>query len=211
MVGNDVIDLRDPDADLGSYSPRYVQRVFALCERRAIASDADPERCHWRYWAAKEAVYKVLRNLDAEAVFSPRCLEVAVQRGEPQKARVVDRAASPRHGSFLVRFFGDDCAVHAVTVHPEWNAARLIHGFERSEAHDCEPEAAGRAVRRLACQRIASTLGLRREDLEVRKRGRVPVLFDRGHPVAGNLSLSHHGAWSGFAFDWDASAEEASP
>lgn len=210
MVGNDVVDLRDSDADLDSYSPRFARRVFTSRERLVIASDPDPVRCHWRFWAAKEAVYKVLRKREPRSVFSPRLLEVAMQPGEPHEARVVDRSAPAPGGRFSVRFFDEPSAVHAVTAFPKWNAARVVHGFAcNGDAHG-DGMTPGHAVRHLACRKIASALGLEASDLEVRKQGRIPVLLDRGHPVQGNLSLSHHGAWTGFAFGWDPQAEAVS-
>ncbi|MGH7855988.1 MAG: 4'-phosphopantetheinyl transferase family protein, partial [Candidatus Binatia bacterium] len=72
MVGNDVIDLRDPETAPGSQHPRFDARVFAPAERALLGASTDARRLRWILWAAKEAAYKVARKIDARAVFSPR-------------------------------------------------------------------------------------------------------------------------------------------
>lgn len=204
MVGNDVVDLRDPDADSRSYSPRFDERVFAPSESRAIAAAANPEVCRWLTWSAKEAAYKALRKSDPDAVFSARCFEVEISRTDSLHARVSGGDAPAGSADFEVRFFMGESAIHAVALQSGWNESSVIHGFERFETHSAsaaDPRAPGHAARRLACERVASALAGRAGDFEVRKEGRVPVLFESGRRVAGNLSLSHHGSWSAFAFE----------
>ena len=63
MVGNDIVDLGDPDADPSTLHPGFDARVFTARERRSIESAGDPARQRWRLWAAKEACYKLARQL----------------------------------------------------------------------------------------------------------------------------------------------------
>jgi len=58
---------------------------------------------------------------------------------------------------------------------------------------------ASAAVRALATLGVADWLGARPEDLQIRRVGRVPVLFHRGDPAPVDLSLSHHGRFVAFA------------
>ena len=42
MVGDDVVDLADPEARADALHPRFDARVFAPAERAALAASADP-------------------------------------------------------------------------------------------------------------------------------------------------------------------------
>ena len=63
MVGNDIVDLRDPQSRSESLHPRFDTRVFSERERRIIGEAADSERVRWKLWAAKEAAYKLMRKM----------------------------------------------------------------------------------------------------------------------------------------------------
>ena len=64
MLGNDVVDLLDVDARPETFRRRFDARVFAPEERRAIAADPRPQALRWAHWGAKEAAYKLARQLD---------------------------------------------------------------------------------------------------------------------------------------------------
>ncbi len=44
MIGNDVVDLFDRDADSSTYRRGFDARVFTPAERRTIAEASEPER-----------------------------------------------------------------------------------------------------------------------------------------------------------------------
>lgn len=89
-VGNDVVDLGDPEALAGASHPRFDQRVFGDGERDVMVRSARPTRLRWMLWAAKEAAYKALRQQDRSLTFHPRKLEVSLLPREagPLRARV---------------------------------------------------------------------------------------------------------------------------
>ncbi len=76
MLGNDVVDLRDPDANPESYRPRFDRRVFDPAELREIVRDPHPLARRWAHWAAKEAAYKLARQVAPDFVFAPAKLVV---------------------------------------------------------------------------------------------------------------------------------------
>ena len=53
MLGNDVIDLADPETS--SRHPRFDARVFGATERALLARSEDAGRLRQVLWAAKEA------------------------------------------------------------------------------------------------------------------------------------------------------------
>ncbi len=93
MLGNDVIDLDDIDARPETFRPRFDERVFSAEERRVIARDAAPLACRWAHWGAKEAAYKLARQIDPHFVFSPIQL---TPRFEPAEMISASSMSCPR-------------------------------------------------------------------------------------------------------------------
>ena len=80
MIGNDVVDLLDPESLPETLHPRFDTRVFTAREREAIAASPgdDAARARWKLWAAKEAAYKLARKRRPATVFSPHRFAVEV-------------------------------------------------------------------------------------------------------------------------------------
>ena len=76
FVGNDVVDLTDPETRLDSLHDRFAERIFTASEREAIFADARPDVALWTHWAAKQSAYKVLRKADPDAVFAHESFRV---------------------------------------------------------------------------------------------------------------------------------------
>jgi phosphopantetheinyl transferase (holo-ACP synthase) len=191
MLGDDVVDLGDPEAGPGAQHPRFDARVFSPRERAALAASPAPHRLRWALWAAKEAAYKLARKLDPGARFSPRRYAVGLDARRPVRVAWPGGAARVE-----VRQAGD--AVHATATEIGSDAARVVRGVARLEAGD-DPS---RAARELAVRRVAERLGIATEGLRVERRGRIPRLClpDGG---ALDLSLSHHGRLVAFACELD--------
>ncbi len=186
MIGNDVVDFDDPEAQPAASHPRFDRRVFSAVERKAIAASTDPGRERWVFWAAKEAAYKLLRAADSTTVFSPRKFEVT--RVGPSRASVrwQDRVL---HVDLEIR----QRAVHAVAR----GRGRRHVVLATAEHHGADPS---RSVRALAIETLAQHLGAAPGELRIeRARGCPPVLFLRDRPMGGGLSLSHHGRYVAFA------------
>ena len=62
MLGNDIVDLADPETSWGGQHPRFDQRVFTSCERAALLRSPDPQRTRWVLWAVKESAFKGARR-----------------------------------------------------------------------------------------------------------------------------------------------------
>ena len=63
LVGNDVVDLRDPDIARHHERSRFVARVCTPDEVARVAASDDPHRVLWTLFAAKEAGFKVVAKL----------------------------------------------------------------------------------------------------------------------------------------------------
>ncbi len=193
LVGNDVVDLRDRDARPETLHARFDARVFTPAERLALERSEDPTRQRWRLWSAKEAAYKVARKLDVSSTFSPSRFEVELDRDA--RGTVCYRGRR-----FAVRVLEQDGGLHALATPEAEHDTELVHALVRLPASSkLLPRELSRAVRRLACERIAPRLGVSAADLEVRKRERIPELWLADEPLPVDLSLSHHGELAAFA------------
>ncbi|MEE3330429.1 MAG: 4'-phosphopantetheinyl transferase superfamily protein [Myxococcota bacterium] len=198
MVGNDVVDLRDPESAPETLHPRFDTRVFSEREREAMAESRDAARLRWKFWAAKEAAYKLARKASPTTIFAPAKFEVALS--DPDTGCVRHEAAQ-----YCVAFTENEGALHAVATRADAEKGEVLAGWRqltKGEIERGDPEAPSRAVRELLCERLAARLGVSADELEVRRRGRVPFLWLRGRPAPIDLSLSHHGGWLAFACEF---------
>ena len=210
-VGNDVVDLADPETRLDRLHPRWGDRVFAASEQAALdrASATRPtgtatgerarHRLHWALWAAKESAYKARKRAEPEAVFSPREFVVELSAlphadGGAQ-GRVVHRGEA-----FAVEVRVEGACVHAVARRANATgvpaAGRPIHGLV-VKAVAVAGDDPTRDVRRLAASAVAEALRVDAAQLDV--TGRPPVVRHDGGPVDATVSLSHHGRFVAFA------------
>ena len=214
MIGNDLVDLEDPETRPETFRPRFDERVFDPVERRAIAHDPRPHARRWAHWAAKEAAYKLARQIDPRFVFSPGRLVArfeATDRSADGPALRCGHLVLPSGllagdaGRLELRWTEHDGALHVI-ARPggsDWGA--VTASVERVD----DESGASRAVREQARARVARDLGIPPERIRIGARGRVPVLLIDDETGAGALSLSHHGRFAACAIAIDAEASEA--
>jgi hypothetical protein len=190
VVGNDVVDLLDPESDARTLHPRWDARVFNSAERRQLASHAESSSLRWKLWAAKEAAYKLVRKLDARIVFSPPKFEVEL---------LSEGRGTVSFGSMRlpVRLMDAVDGIHAIAREPSDAEQTIIAGHRRISVDDAA--APGREARKLAVTQIAAALGAEPSEFEVRRERRIPKLWRGDRPCDLDLSLSHHGELVGFA------------
>ncbi|MFN8543974.1 MAG: 4'-phosphopantetheinyl transferase superfamily protein [Candidatus Binatia bacterium] len=189
MIGNDIVDLDDPESRPASRHPRFDARAFATEERALIAASTDAERTRWTLWAAKESAYKVARQHAPATVFAPSRFLVRLEDAGQATVRVGDRR-------FDVRIAFGAGHVHAVACGAEDPPEALCAAV--AELPPGAPPAST-AVRRLAIATLAHALRISPDDLTIHRDRRVPTLWLRGRPSPAALSLSHHGRFVAFA------------
>ncbi len=191
-VGNDVVDLDDPDARLEGLHPRWEERVFGAAEREALEASSSRHLLHWALWAAKESAYKARKRLDAETAFSPKEFEIELSLLPAGQGPGIAVGRALHRGHALgIEVHVDGACLHAVARSEGEAGARLLW---RAEAAKGDP---GVAARRLATTAIGSALGLEPDD--VRIVGRPPVATFRDRRDEAGVSLSHHGRFVAFA------------
>lgn len=228
MLGNDVIDLDDLDARPETFRPRFDERVFSGEERQAIARDDSPHAFRWAHWGAKEAAYKLARQIDPQFVFSPiqliarfetaeiatssssnisqSCVERRGTLNLPENFRIAKArevgCAFRESRALEIRSFETTESVHVVALPESANWDELTLSVEkRSSVEDrlMSPADPSRAVRALAVREIGRKLNLGADRLEIGRRGKVPTVELDGGQTSLALSLSHHGRFVAFA------------
>jgi hypothetical protein len=213
MLGNDIVDLRDPETRPESFRARFDERVFSIEEQRAITHDAKPLARRWAHWAAKEAAYKLAKQVDSTFVFSPKRLVArynecvddlhsvrSSQSGDGGRERrgqlelPFTLSSGVRMLSLRSHETTDRVHVVAVPAGSDWGAVELaVEALDSTIANPSE------AVRALAIREISRSLGVAADRLAIGREGRIPTVELDGAPTTLSLSLSHHGRWVGYA------------
>jgi hypothetical protein len=191
-VGNDVVDLADPEARLDGLHPRFAARVFTAAERSLLEACGDRQRLHWALWAAKESAYKARKRLDPEAVFSPREFEVELRPLPLSPPGIASGRVVHRDDAFDLELRFDTESVHAIA------RSRASAGGHTLSGVNAAGEEPGLAARRCAAAAIATALNLDPEGLSIADRP--PMVWYADRPLDAALSLSHHGRFAAFAF-----------
>lgn len=191
MIGNDVIDLGDPETQPGALHPRFDERVFDATELYTIRTSNDVNYSRWLMWAAKESAFKILRRSQPDVVFSPSRLVVQLDGEGPRAHGHVECDGGVRIVFSVANTVG---AVHVVARTTLTDDTAVVSGVQH-----IEEESPSAAVRKLAVATLAPRLDVNADDLQVVRTRRVPHLHYRGHPIPVALSLSHHGRCVAFA------------
>lgn len=189
-VGNDVVDLGDPDIAAHHLRQRFVERVCTPDEVNRVSLSDNAHVLLWSLFAAKEAGFKVVAKLTPGIAFSPRRFQV--------DAEFTQVCHDDVH--LPLRLTQTDDWVHAVASQGKIDPVREpVWKVERRQVEMGESD----AVRQLAVRTAAQHLGLsvnalaveRDEDRRFRDDLSPPRLLCDGEPVDVDLSLSHDGRW----------------
>jgi phosphopantetheine--protein transferase-like protein len=203
-VGNDVVDLKDPENIGKSRDDRFLGRVFTAGEREQITRAPFPDTLLWSLWAAKEAAYKAVSCADPAVCSIPHRYRVAL---EPEDAtrKIIHRTGkvlTPR-GELALEISVSADWVHALAAGAEDALNRLCQRVQRLEGGK-GAENPSTFIREELLREIARRLCCSVGDLSVVKNqdglGAPRVLF-RGELLAAEVSLSHDGRFAAFAFD----------
>ncbi len=219
LVGNDIVDLHDPESRPEALHNRFDTRVFTSDEREALTTSASAHALRWTLWAAKESAYKVAKKLDSAVRFLPR--DFVVRRLAEGRAVVVHET-----GPFDVRLCRTDEWVSAVATLMAANAASVTAsnapvggnapeaakarwagnapaahrsvsiGIERLEVHGADPS---QTVRELVCAALALRMNVPPGQVQIAADRGIPVALWRNRRLPVDLSLSHHGRFVAWA------------
>jgi phosphopantetheine--protein transferase-like protein len=206
-VGNDVVDLKDPENIGKSRDDRFLGRVFTAGERELIASAPSPDTLLWLLWAAKEAAYKAVSRSDPAVCSIPRRYRVVLDAGDatcPMRKIVglAGKVITPR-GELVLEVTVTADWVHALTNVAQEALKRVCRRVKRLEGRK-GVENPSAFVRGLLLREIARRLDCAVGDLSVVNNPGglgAPRIHFRRELLAAEVSLSHDGRFAAFAFD----------
>ena len=77
LIGNDIVDLTNPDIDQKHLQKRFINRVLSRDELELLRNSPDQKKMLWILWSGKESAYKVLKKLIPSMVFSHSNISVS--------------------------------------------------------------------------------------------------------------------------------------
>lgn len=76
LIGNDIVDLKTDDAISYPKNLRLVNRIMCEEEQESFYHLGGSNTMFWIHWAAKEAVFKIIKKLDQYSIFSHRLYQL---------------------------------------------------------------------------------------------------------------------------------------
>lgn len=220
-VGNDIVDLKTPEAMGKSSDIRFVQRILNPDEQKAVLSSDHADRFLWAFWAAKECAYKAVSKSFPEVSSAPRRYSVGFEVGfevgldSEKVSGVLSGIVNTPHGIVPVRVDFHEDYVHCIGIDQcSDDLEKIVFGLKEIEP-DKQPgsyslsEHESIMVRRLAKERIVSLFGREPDDIHIRRNKTSngqgpPTVYYRGKKDNIDISLSHDGRFAAYAF-WVAS------
>lgn len=213
-VGNDIVDLTDPQSKGKSLDTRFINRVFTSHEQEQIINDGYPDVLAWGLWAGKETAYKILCKLYCNMTSAPRRYEVSMSAAEnnqnDNRAFMSGIVRTP-YDPVFIRIFNEGDYLHCIGVTGTDELMNsVVWGIHKAELVEGEedkysPEAASIEIRKVATRKIALYCKEHVEDIDIfRFKGShglgPPKVYIKGKEAMIDISLSHDGYFLSYAF-----------
>jgi len=209
LIGNDVVDLAERSGAGKGRDARFITRICAPLEQRALERSQHPDATLWCLWSAKEAAYKIALKRDVDTVFAKqRFLTEGVPTFEDEFGFYEGRV-DYEDMSIPVRWTVTGEYVHCVGYWPQgliaWEDVLQVvaplndptlqgplSARELPSARSLYSQRARQLAKRLLAQQGFSDVEVVRE--RAADYWKAPRLWQHGRRLQdSDLSLSHHG------------------
>lgn len=206
-VGNDIVDLKAPEAMGKSEDIRFIKRVLTPCEQRMLHHSEHPDTLVWALWAAKETAFKAVSKSYPNISSAPGRYPVILdskKSSHSSKGEVM----TP-NGSVEIRIDLHEDYIHCIGIFSlADNLDSIVSGIGEIDTNtlagqmDSISEKESFAVRRLAKKGIASCLHVNEQDIQIirHKKAHPPTVLAKGKMKNMEISLSHDGRFAAYAF-----------
>lgn len=213
-VGNDIVDLTNPNTKRKSQDIRFINRIFTQGEKKQIFSSANADVMLWALWAGKESAYKVVSKSYPAVPSVPRAYEVSfdedvimdLSRSWSGCFTLSGAVRTPR-GLILIKTYQTCNSIHCIGASgsPE-GIDSVIWGVKRiDKSLNAPPHFESSAVREAAKEHLSLYLNRKPDEIEIRRpRGArglgAPVVYINDCHAGVDISLSHEGEFMAYAF-----------
>ena len=200
MIGNDIVDLADPQAKGKSRDTRFINRVFTLDEQQKILDSDEPDIFLWSLWAGKETGYKAISKTHPVVSSSPRHYEIKLSDSSLPEAGTVYTPCGP----VPVRFFITGEYIHCIGATIDEDVDTIVRDVQEIPQPQFLPDYQSDFVREMARKKISRYLKEDPENIEIiRPKGHrglgPPVVCAGGERTSIDISMSHAGRFAACA------------
>ena len=200
MIGNDIVDLADPQARGKNRDIRFIERVFTPDEQRRIQKSDEPDIVLWSLWAGKETGYKAISKTHPAVSSSPGQYEIQLFDSPLPESGTVETPCGP----VSVRFCITGEYIHCIGATTDKGLNSIVWDVQTMLRPEVSPKYQSDFVRNMARKKISRYL---KEDLEtieiIRPKGHrglgPPVVYAGGKRTAIDISMSHDGRFAACA------------
>ena len=203
-IGNDIVDLKQPDNLKSSMDSRFPKKVLTVSEVEFVQNAQNPARALWSFWACKETAYKIIKKINPDASFLPRQWVVCLS---PPSRHFIDAIVLVSENQTIYsRLFLDDHYVYCMGSEVAEALDDVIcEAIKLPAGNDGETENGNSFLRQCALLKIAQHFHLNPADLKIeRKRAggelSPPYVLKGDSRLAIDISLSHDGRFCAYAF-----------
>ena len=206
FIGNDIVDLTDPENRRKGADARYISRVLNPRELEMVSGSPVPDTMLWSLWSCKEASYKAL--IKAGKVSSSPLKYSVLFGSQPGPHQFTATVETPE-GEVHVLLTRRKKYVHAVAStggESSIGSLRWAVSSLKLPRKEITPDIQSRAVLSAAIMKIAKYFKCGPEGLEIVRPltdsggPGPPVLLVNGVPAGIDISLSHDGLFVAYTF-----------
>jgi phosphopantetheinyl transferase (holo-ACP synthase) len=212
LIGNDIVDLTDPQNMGKSRDTRFINRVFGPCEQDLISRAENQDAILWALWAGKETAYKLVKKHHPSANSIPRSYKVSLDCAEGShvfscRSNDLSGFVDTPYGRIEIKVFITSDYVHCIGAMAGldemdcivWDVDRIRPDLQASPAYQSA------FVRKALRERLSIFCDESPDDIEIRREKTChglgpPFVCINGRQAAVDVSLSHDGCLAAYAF-----------
>ncbi|MEL0645410.1 4'-phosphopantetheinyl transferase superfamily protein [Olleya sp. Ti.3.14] len=183
MIGNDIVDLKQAAKDSSWKRPRFLDKIFTPREQQLIWSAKDQDQMVWLLWSMKEAAYKVNVQQFGIRFFNPKRLECTLLSNLKGEVVIEDNRY------FIESIITEDF-IYSIALIASGKSYKSEWFLNQSQDYIIQSKCLK--------NRFLKTLNLDEVTIIKNNIG-VPKLQHNSDLLDVSFSLTHHGAFSGYA------------
>ncbi len=196
MIGNDVVDLKQASIDSpknfkGIRWKRFLHKIFTEAERQFIYNSKNEFNTVWLLWSMKEAAYKIHVRRYEKRTFNPKKLKCQIYYKKRGKVTIDE------HQYYTASQISEDYIYTTATSEKNIKPISRCLRLENSPFESQYKVARNEVLKRYSELKDAPITAL---EIKKDKTG-IPSLFLNGEKQDDSLSITHHGAYCGFALN----------